>query len=237
MVFGAANEELCKSFLHTVAMNMVGQKGSGSDTRRIDVTQFLHLAVVTYHEAMVGNIPVINSNPQGGEQLDAAFENFHAHYEEDRRDEAELVDEEAYFQAASPADDVSEREETEVIPAVTETTSTDAAWLIAASNSGLEEDTFVHFETAQLDREREFLVALCEPLSDVKSDIAEAIVNQLAEMVRSRLDKEFNGLGLSKETPLDPDGFDDVIVEILTNDNFMSALATQRDQALENSVS
>jgi hypothetical protein len=70
-VFGETNEMMCRDFLAIVSPQMVGQKsdgvppqgggvgvggnrgnggGGGSDTRRIDITQFLHLAVVGYHQ-------------------------------------------------------------------------------------------------------------------------------------------------------------------------------------------
>mmetsp|Transcript_3092 Transcript_3092/g.4755 ORF Transcript_3092/g.4755 Transcript_3092/m.4755 type:complete len:680 (+) Transcript_3092:79-2118(+) len=53
-VFGDANEGMCRDFLAIVSPQMVGQKapadGTGGDTRRIDITQFLHLAVVGYHQ-------------------------------------------------------------------------------------------------------------------------------------------------------------------------------------------
>lgn len=57
-VFGESNESMCRDFLAIVSPQMVGQKsepnpngiGNGTDTRRIDITQFLHLAVVGYHQ-------------------------------------------------------------------------------------------------------------------------------------------------------------------------------------------
>ena len=49
-VFGAANDVMCKDFLAIIAPQLVGQKTESSDTRRIDITQFLHLAVVGYHQ-------------------------------------------------------------------------------------------------------------------------------------------------------------------------------------------
>lgn len=56
-VFGDANENMCRDFLSIVQPQMVGRKGGvGSDgkqqpdSRRIDITQFLHLAVVGYHQ-------------------------------------------------------------------------------------------------------------------------------------------------------------------------------------------
>ena len=49
-VFGAANDVMCKDFLAIISPQLVGQKTGTADTRRIDITQFLHLAVVGYHQ-------------------------------------------------------------------------------------------------------------------------------------------------------------------------------------------
>lgn len=51
-VFGEGNEGMCRDFLSIVLPQMVGQKGGPQqqDSRRIDITQFLHLAVVGYHQ-------------------------------------------------------------------------------------------------------------------------------------------------------------------------------------------
>ena len=57
-VFGDANESMCRDFLSIVQPQMVGQKAVPAsdgkpqqpDSRRIDITQFLHLAVVGYHQ-------------------------------------------------------------------------------------------------------------------------------------------------------------------------------------------
>jgi len=52
IVFGSgpSNDALCKDFLALITPHMVGQKTEQSDSRRIDITQFLHLAVVGYHQ-------------------------------------------------------------------------------------------------------------------------------------------------------------------------------------------
>jgi hypothetical protein len=48
-VFGASNESMCRDFLAIITPQLVGQRTESGDTRRIDITQFLHLAVVGYH--------------------------------------------------------------------------------------------------------------------------------------------------------------------------------------------
>lgn len=55
VVFGAGNDTLCKEFLALITPQMVGQKTDQGDSRRIDITQFLHLAVVGYHQTQGSN--------------------------------------------------------------------------------------------------------------------------------------------------------------------------------------
>ena len=53
-VFGNDQDPMCREFLHMVESQLVGKKRSGAsghDTRRIEVYQFLLLAVSTYHDA------------------------------------------------------------------------------------------------------------------------------------------------------------------------------------------
>lgn len=54
IVFGAKNEQLYKEFLQLVTPQYVGQKSDQGDSRRIDITQFVHLAVVGYHQTQKG---------------------------------------------------------------------------------------------------------------------------------------------------------------------------------------
>mmetsp|Transcript_29874 Transcript_29874/g.55380 ORF Transcript_29874/g.55380 Transcript_29874/m.55380 type:complete len:642 (-) Transcript_29874:2520-4445(-) len=82
-VFGDANESMCRDFLSIVQPQMVGQKATPAadgkpqqpDSRRIDITQFLHLAVVGYHQTRpddqdqvdpAGGLDPRQQNPFGG---------------------------------------------------------------------------------------------------------------------------------------------------------------------------
>jgi hypothetical protein len=60
IVFGVQNETMWHRFLEIINPQMVGQKTETADTRRIDITQFLHLAVVGYHQT----VPPGESNNQ-----------------------------------------------------------------------------------------------------------------------------------------------------------------------------
>lgn len=50
-IFGAENEGMIRDFISIIIPQLVGQKTDTIDSRRIDIAQFLHLAVVGYHQA------------------------------------------------------------------------------------------------------------------------------------------------------------------------------------------
>lgn len=47
---GSSDEQIHRSFLQIVQSQVVGQRTESADTRRIEIAQFLHLAVVAYHQ-------------------------------------------------------------------------------------------------------------------------------------------------------------------------------------------
>ena len=52
IVFGSDNEGLYRDFMRLITPQMVGEKTpNGGDTRKIDITEYLHLAVVGYHQS------------------------------------------------------------------------------------------------------------------------------------------------------------------------------------------
>lgn len=57
VVFGNDNEEMYREFMSLVTPQMVGSKGDTTDSRRIDITEYLHLSVVGYHQSQARNNP------------------------------------------------------------------------------------------------------------------------------------------------------------------------------------
>lgn len=51
IVFGSDNEGLFRDFMRLITPQMVGEKTASGDTRRIDITEYLHLSVVGYHQS------------------------------------------------------------------------------------------------------------------------------------------------------------------------------------------
>jgi hypothetical protein len=51
IVFGKDNEALYRDFMRLITPQMVGERTATGDTRKIDITEYLHLAVVGYHQS------------------------------------------------------------------------------------------------------------------------------------------------------------------------------------------
>ena len=63
-VFGSNDEQMHRSFLHIISSQIVGQKKSESkDSRRIEIAQFLHLAIVAYHQSQSSDVNVVTETP------------------------------------------------------------------------------------------------------------------------------------------------------------------------------
>jgi hypothetical protein len=51
IVFGQDNESLFVDFMRLITPQMVGEKTAAGDSRKIDITEYLHLSVVGYHQS------------------------------------------------------------------------------------------------------------------------------------------------------------------------------------------
>jgi hypothetical protein len=51
IVFGQDNEALFVDFMRLITPQMVGEKTAAGDSRKIDITEYLHLSVVGYHQS------------------------------------------------------------------------------------------------------------------------------------------------------------------------------------------
>lgn len=64
IIYGSqGNEAICKRFIAMVTSQLVGQVTETTDSRRMDITQFLHLAVIGYHYAQ--NMMNLDNPPAG----------------------------------------------------------------------------------------------------------------------------------------------------------------------------
>ena len=51
IVFGSDNEGMFRDFMRLITPQMVGERTSSGDSRKIDITEYLHLSVVGYHQS------------------------------------------------------------------------------------------------------------------------------------------------------------------------------------------
>jgi hypothetical protein len=66
VVFGSESDPLYKTFMAMIERNLVGKKTARADNRHIDVSAFLHLAVVEYHETRPSESGA-SASPGGGQ--------------------------------------------------------------------------------------------------------------------------------------------------------------------------
>jgi hypothetical protein len=55
IIFGKDNREMVRDFMSMITPQMVGNLSDTSDSRRIDITEYLHLSVVGYHQSQSRN--------------------------------------------------------------------------------------------------------------------------------------------------------------------------------------
>ena len=78
-VFGSTDEQMHRSFLSIVNTQVVGQRTDTTDSRRIEISQFLHLAVVAYHQTQLNDANATSSNGgkgKGGEKEGLSQDNY-----------------------------------------------------------------------------------------------------------------------------------------------------------------
>jgi hypothetical protein len=51
IVFGNDNDDIYKDFILLITPQMIGMRNDAADSRRIDITEYLHLCVVGYHQS------------------------------------------------------------------------------------------------------------------------------------------------------------------------------------------
>ena len=70
-VFGSTDEQMHRSFLNILNTQVVGQRTETTDSRRIEISQFLHLAVVAYHQTQLNDANAANRGRGNGGEIDA----------------------------------------------------------------------------------------------------------------------------------------------------------------------
>jgi len=215
IVFGADKEHMTKDFMALLLPHMVGQRTETTDSRRIDITQFLHLAVVGYHQthansdtsgtsgtsdasATAGNAQAPNNmfsndiTPHSGMDLGGGGTDLN-------------------WQAKSATDKQHSSE-------------TQAAALVES------------FTALQETREKEFLDFICESLDDsltqgrISEESASSVLNQLYYKLRVTINE---AVGDVSAFGGNLDAFDDALLHILRGDELREEMENLRDSLIE----
>ena len=217
VVFGAGNDTLCKEFLALITPQMVGQKTDQGDSRRIDITQFLHLAVVGYHQTQGSNSGGgagtlgVGDTPGGGGRSSSPkrFSNYQGPGGGGSAAGSSSVD--AYLQLMSTGGDGSFPTGRNSLLSLANTpiaysrdAGPDAAslldmsiaggWNASGGSPGVGEEQD-HFAQLATERESEFLHTLCEPLNQridagtLNQQRAAEVIGRLASELKAKVSR------------------------------------------------
>ena len=209
VVFGAGNDTLCKEFLALITPQMVGQKTDQGDSRRIDITQFLHLAVVGYHQTQGSNSGGGAGTLGGGATPGArsGSPKRFSNYQGPGGSAAGSSSVDAYLQLMAGGGDGSTSAGRNSLLSLANTpiaygrdAGPDAAslldvsiaggWNASGASPGDEQD---HFAQLATERESEFLHALCEPLNQridegtLNQQRASEVIDRLASELKAKV--------------------------------------------------
>jgi len=290
-VFGSTDEQMHRSFLHIVNTQVVGQRNETTDSRRIEISQFLHLAVVAYHQTQSSNKQDSSSGTNGkGEELNNGWHDKIANEEEQYTvddiveenyynlpEDAELAeglenDFENYAPSSIPKKKLVPQESDGTNLAdndgemwgeggyyddgeLAENDGTDVAMPEYLDSTGIKNNVWqednddninvdgdddlrptkdnlgeeVDLTQIQIDRENEFLAVLMGSLEELPDEFVESVQEQLLETLRSKLSEAIEAF----PEPETLDQFDDLIVSILSSDEFVNNMVQARDHILE----
>lgn len=214
IVFGADKEHMTKDFMALLVPHMVGQRTETTDSRRIDITQFLHLAVVGYHQthpnAGGDGMPVTSVNTAFG---DASANNLSltAHGGMDLGGSL-ATGNVNYLQSISTSRAIADSSADAEIAQVVES-----------------------FTTLQETREKEFLDFICESLDDrltqglISEDGASSVLNQLYYRLRVHINEAVGDVAVFNGNL---DAFDEALLNILRDENLREEMEDLRDNLI-----
>jgi hypothetical protein len=292
IIFGVTddNKALLTEFMGLVIPDLVGKKSESGDSRRIDITQFLHLAVVGYHQMqadeslsqhkkpagsgggtvekgiremdapeMDRNFEVLNlqQSGSGGANLGAtsgSSKNLSTYLQEQKAADHSKVQKNSkvlssYFDtdpmqgAASVATSGTTLTPPQPPPEANaaqmqmlglpqegeEEEEEQEAWEKCAEQNASDEEDKLEYESIQVDREREFLTALCEPLEDMLSEESfNFVLDEMFDQVRTGINIAFE-----EYNPRSHDEFDEVLARIISSDEFVHAMSATRDYLVQ----
>ena len=220
VVFGEDGEPMMREFINLLLPHMVGQRTETSDTRRIDITQFMHLAVVKYHQTqrqgadansddsahLTGGPPkVVFTSSSNNEPL-------------------------AITAAGATSASAGKKGSTAITVSQGEDLSGPSAGpTLAGLAAGIDEEMAHEQES----RQREFLDHICEPLVDyldsgalTDSDTT-SILQALHDSLKDHVDAQVARSSFSNIME-----FDDLLLNILRDDELRENMERERDRLI-----
>jgi len=208
IVFGADKEQMTKDFMALLLPHMVGQRTETTDSRRIDITQFLHLAVVGYHQTHANSGTSDVSGVENAQSPNSIFSSaITAHSGMDLGGSGTDLN----WQAAS-------------VKGKQNSADSQAAALVES------------FTALQETREKEFLDFICESLDEsltqgrISEESASSVLNQLYYKLRVTINE---AVGDVSAFGGNLDAFDDALLHILRGDALREEMENLRDSLIE----
>jgi hypothetical protein len=215
IIFGKEKEELTKDFMALLLPHMVGQRSETADSRRIDVTQFLHLAVVGYHQTRPNAAAAAAAAAAGGAG-------------------AAAVPPSVFQGGASGSSGSMSGMQMTPHAGMDLGGGGGGSGADYRSSSAIADsaDIVAQFTQVQEDREREFLDFLCESLEErlTRGELEEETVANALNQLYYHLRVKVNAaIGSAEVFHGDLDAFDDALVVILRSDALREEMEALRE--------
>lgn len=215
IVFGADKEHMTKDFMALLLPHMVGQRTDTTDSRRIDITQFLHLAVVGYHQTHSGSggSSDATGSADGAQAPNGTFSN--------------AVTPHGGMDLGGSALDANWQSQSATGNLQSESASADSGAAAALVES---------FTALQETREKEFLDFICETLDEsltqgrISEESASNVLNQLYYKLRVTINEAVGDVSAFHGNL---DAFDDALLNILRGDELRLEMESLRDSLIE----
>lgn len=253
IVFGEDGEPMMREFINLLVPHMVGQRTETSDTRRIDITQFLHLAVVGYHQSQTQDAAAAAASSTAGADAGASAGSAGAPnvtfqtkgggparisagaHRLGITDGSPVVGMPAGVAQQHALSIHMGQDLSGSSPGSGGGTASPSKASPTLQSIAAQDDARVHEEMVALqqDRQREFLDNMCQPLEDymhsgalTESD-TENILHALFDSLNGVVDRRVERSGVVVE---DLDHFDELLLNILRDKSLWEQMEKERDR-------
>ena len=224
IVFGVDGEPMMHEFVNLLLPHMVGQRTETSDTRRIDITQFMHLAVVGYHQTQRQEAAAAAPAAAAPSAPKVVFKSAGI-----KEEQLSITQDGG---GSSKAKKQGTKNSTERIISQGEDLSGATGGggggpTLAGLAAGIDDEMSQEQET----RQREFLDYICEPITGhldsgaLNDEDLSGILQSLYDSLKGHVDAQIGRASFS-----DIDEFDDVLLEILRDDTLRVRMEKERDR-------